>query len=97
VHAGGVAGQVHLDKLSSSLSRKRTHSLHEDEPDGQFTPGEELIDEEVIESAHAEQVHLAQLSPSPSSKSACLSQFTTGAQLTDEAVVLTRGRRLSSN
>jgi hypothetical protein len=88
VQAGGAAGQVHLDKLSPSLSKKRAHSLHEDQPDGQFAPGEELTDEEVIESAHAEQVHLAQLSPSPSSKRACLSQFTPGAQLTDEAVVL---------
>jgi len=86
VQAGG--GQVHLDKLSPILSRKRPHSLLEDQPDSQFAPGEELTDEEVIESAHAEQVHLPQLSPSPSGKRGCLSQFTPGAQLTYEAIVL---------
>jgi hypothetical protein len=59
VQARGAAGHVHLDKLWPSLLRKRAHSLHEDQPDGQFARGEELTDEEVIESAHVEQVHLA--------------------------------------
>ncbi|XP_035818780.1 uncharacterized protein [Zea mays] len=49
-----------------------------------FAPGEQLTDEKVVEPAHAKQVHLAQLSPSPSRERARLSQFAQGAQLTDE-------------
>ncbi|RLN18277.1 hypothetical protein C2845_PM02G16400 [Panicum miliaceum] len=50
VQAEGAAEktwQVHLDLLSPSLSRKRVHSLREDQPAGQFAPGEQLTDEEV--------------------------------------------------
>lgn len=71
--------QARFDQLSPNLSKKRIHSLQEDLPAGQFASGEQLTDEEVVESAHTEQVHLAQLSHSPSRKRARLSQFAPGA------------------
>jgi hypothetical protein len=63
VQAEGAAEktcQACLDQLLPNISRKRIHSLHEDPPAGQFALGEELTDEEVVESAHTEQVHLPQ-------------------------------------
>lgn len=84
-----VVEPAHAEQVEGAAEKTwQVNSRKRDQPAGQFARGEQLTDEEVVESAHVEQVHLSQFSPSPSRKRACLSQFASGAQLTDEVAAL---------